>query len=79
MNALDFSAERLAWNITSEAPERIVTLAVAYHSYWGAWLNGARIPIRETQDHPMEVQIPSGTSNLTLVFRRPGFRWSRSV
>jgi uncharacterized membrane protein YfhO len=67
---LDFDSERIAWVITDDAQDRYITLAVSYHPNWRAWHNGAPIPIRETEDHLMEVQIPRGTSTLTLVFRR---------
>jgi len=68
--SLDFRPERITWVLTNQGSPRPADLAVSYHPYWRAWLNGARIPIRETQDHLMEVQIPPGTSTLTLVFRR---------
>lgn len=76
VGALDFTAERIAWVITSDAPERPITLAVAYHPNWRAWLNDSPVPIRETDDHLMEIKILRGTSTLTLDFRR---EWWKSL
>ncbi len=70
VGTLDFRPERITWVLTNRGKPGPAALAVSYHPYWRAWLNGTRIPIRETEDHLMEVQIPAGTSTLTLVFRR---------
>lgn len=70
VESLDFRPERLTWVLTNSGSPRAASLAISYHPYWRAWLNGAGIPIRETPDHLMEVQIPDGTSTLTLAFRR---------
>ena len=70
VDTLDFQPEQVTWTLTSDGDHGPVTLAVAYHPNWKARLNGARISIRETEDHLMEVLIPRGTSTLTLVFRR---------
>lgn len=70
VGGLDFSPERITWTITCTTTGCPVTLAVAYHPSWRARLNSAATPIRETQDHLIQVQIPRGTSTLTLVFRR---------
>jgi hypothetical protein len=70
VGTLDFRPERITWVLTNHGTRRPVALAVSYHPYWRAWLNGAPIPIRETEDQLMEVQIPPGTSTLILEFRR---------
>jgi hypothetical protein len=70
IDTLDFQPEQITWSLTSDRDQSPVTLAVAYHPNWKAWLNGARTSIRETEDHLMEVQIPRETSTLTLEFRR---------
>lgn len=70
VDTLNFQPEQVTWTLTSDGDHGPVTLAVAYHPNWRARLNGARISIRETEDHLMEVLIPRGTSTLTLVFRR---------
>jgi uncharacterized membrane protein YfhO len=70
VESLDFRPERITWALTNLGDPSPASLAVSYHPYWTARLDGARIPIRETDDHLMEVRIPRGPSTLTLEFQR---------
>lgn len=70
--ALDFAAERVAWQVENLRPKtRSALLAISRHPNWQASIDGKPVPLVKTRDRLLRASIPPGEHRLELRWVRP--------